>query len=95
MEELASQLGLSTDGTLDCLLQCVVERWTAVEASALCRNADKCDSPIPQSVAHDSFHVGTVENRPVTDLMNNVLVLEEAGPERVQEACDLQNTDLF
>jgi hypothetical protein len=88
-EELASQLGLPTDGTLDDLRKRIKEKWTTIEAflpsqsTAKSTLVTKSSSQVTDSVVHDSSHLSKMKIRLVTDLIKNIPLLADTDPERI------------
>jgi hypothetical protein len=102
-EEVASQLGLSTDGTLDDLRRRVKEKWTAIEAYLPSQSADKSPlvtKPVPQiteSQVREGTYLSKTKLKLVTDLIKNIPLLVDTDPEkilkfliRVKEVFDLK-----
>jgi hypothetical protein len=89
LEGLASQLGLSTDGTLDDLRKRVKEKWTAVEPYLPSQSAAKSfllTTPVQQNM-DPSMHQGNclskIKIKLVTDLISGILVLSGTDPEEI------------
>jgi hypothetical protein len=100
---VASQLGLSTDGTLDDLRRRVKEKWTAIEAYLPSQSTDKSPlvtKPVPQiteSQVREGTYLSKTKLKLVTDLIKNIPLLVDTDPEkilifliRVKEVFDLK-----
>jgi hypothetical protein len=89
LEELAGQLGLPTDGTLDDLRKSVKQKWTIMQPYLPSPTAAK--SPLvaqPNPVNTDSsVHVSTYLTKTninlVSDLIKNIALLTDTDPERI------------
>ena len=88
-EEVASQLGLSTDGTLDDLRRRVKEKWTAIEAYLPSQSTDKSPlvtKPVPQiteSQVREGTYLSKTKLKLVTDLIKNIPLLVDTDPEKI------------
>jgi hypothetical protein len=78
-EELASQLGLSADGTLDDLRTRVKQKCTTIEAyvpsqstATKSSQVTKSDSQITESMVCDSSHLSKMKIKLLTAMMKNI-----------------------
>jgi hypothetical protein len=89
VEELASQLGLSTDGTLSDLRKRVNEKWTAIEHYLPSQSAAKSSlltESVPQnidSIAYRGNCLNKVKIKLATDLISSIPVLSDTDPEKI------------
>ena len=88
-EELARQLGLSTDGTLDDLRKRVKEKWTAIEPCLPFPSTAKSSvvtKPVLQStdsVGYQGYCLNKVKLKLATDLISAIPVLSVTDPEEI------------
>jgi hypothetical protein len=89
LEGLASQLGLSTDGTLDDLRKRVKEKWTAVELYLPSQSTAKSfllTTPVQQNMdpsVSQGNCLSKVKIKLATDLISNIPVLSGTDPEEI------------
>jgi hypothetical protein len=88
--ELASQLGLKADGTLDDLRRCVKEKWTATEpflpspsTTAKFTLVTKAESQITDSLGRDSSYANKMKIKLVAGVMKNIPFLADTDPENI------------
>jgi hypothetical protein len=88
-EELASQLGLAIDGTLDDLRKRLKQKWTAIQPYLPAPSAVKLplvsepNSISTEFTSHGNGYLSKVKSKLVSDLIQNVPVLTDNDPEKV------------
>lgn len=89
LEELASQLGLKADGTLDDLRRRVKEKWAAIEPflpspSGAAGSAldTKSESQVTGPLGRDSSYSSKMKIK-VEDSTKNILLLADTDPENI------------
>jgi hypothetical protein len=88
-EDLASQLGLYTEGTLDDLRKRVKEKWTAIEPYLPSPSAAKSSvvmKPVSQSadsVGYQGYCLNKVKIKLATDLISAIPILSNTDPEEI------------
>jgi hypothetical protein len=90
LKELASQLGLKADRTLDDVRRRVKERWTAIEPflpspspAAKSTSETKAESQITDSSGRDSSYASKMKTKLVADVMKNIPFLVDTDPENL------------
>jgi hypothetical protein len=89
LEELATQLGLSTDGPLDDLRKRVKEKWATIEPylpPASTAKPAKLTKPVPSGMdggVAQGFCVSKIQGKLATDLICNIPVLSGTDPEAI------------
>jgi hypothetical protein len=88
-EELASQLGLSIDGTLDDLRKMLKQKWTIIQPylpSPMAPNSSLASEPNPlniDSIGHESTYLSKGKFKLVSDLIKNSPLLADTEPEKI------------
>lgn len=103
VEELAGQLGLPIDGTLDDLRKRVKQKWSAIEpylpSPSVAKSAlvSESNASRDDSTVRASTHLMKVKLNLVSDLFKNIPLLSDTDPEnilkfliRVSEVYDLK-----
>jgi hypothetical protein len=90
LEELASQLALKADGTLEDLRRRVKEKWTAVEpflpspsTAAESTLVTKSESQITRSLGQDGSYASKIKIKLIPDANKNIPFLADTDPENV------------
>jgi hypothetical protein len=91
VEELSSQMGLPTNGTLDELRKWVKDKWTAIEVYLPSQSADKLSpsmTSLPQrsdATVYRGNYFAKIQIKLVTDLISAIPVLSNTHPEQILE----------
>jgi hypothetical protein len=90
VEELARQMSLSIDGTLDDLRKRLKQKWTAIQPYLPTPSAVKPplvsepNSLSTDFITHENCYLGKVKSKLVSDLIQNVPLLTDTDPENVK-----------
>jgi hypothetical protein len=89
VEELARQMGLSIDGTLDDLRKRLKQKWTVIQPYLPTPSAVKPplvsepNSLSTEFITHENSYLSKVKSKLVSDLIQNVTLLTDNDPENV------------